>query len=67
MMPHSLPSSLPIAGSTGNYVLRQNDRALVSRFVHNTILTFGPGEADGHKSRCMMLANAVRRLLPHKR
>lgn len=60
MMQRILPSALPIAGSTGNYVLRQNDKALVSRFVHNTILTFGPGEVDGHKSRCMMLANAVR-------
>ncbi|KAJ6783173.1 hypothetical protein PWT90_03744 [Aphanocladium album] len=38
--------------------LARNDKMLVSRFVHNTILTFGPGEADAHKSRCMMLANA---------
>ncbi|OAA57686.1 Zn(2)-C6 fungal-type DNA-binding domain protein [Cordyceps fumosorosea ARSEF 2679] len=46
-----LPPALPIAGSTGSYVLRPNDKALVSRFVHDTILTFGPGEAEGHKSR----------------
>lgn len=59
MMQHILPPSLPIVGNTGNYVLRQNDRMLVSRFVHNTILTFGPGEADAHKNRCMMLANTV--------
>ncbi|XWW95889.1 hypothetical protein V2A60_003857 [Cordyceps javanica] len=57
-MMHVLPSSLPIVGGTGSYVLRQSDKALVSRFVHNTILTFGGGEADANKNRCMMLANA---------
>jgi hypothetical protein len=56
-----IPVAMPTAGKIGDYEMRQGDMALVSRFVNNTVLTFGPPEDPSvHKNRSLLLANAVR-------